>query len=82
MHNYITRRYNEKYKILKSTPKCFGLLKIHHQGALYFKGKGKSVLLQAWTGPDASKKLRFLDFMTRARDGGRFSALRTGRFNP
>ena len=34
---------------------------------------------QAWTGPEGSRKLRFLDFVTTAQDGGRFSALRTGR---
>jgi len=43
------------------------------------KGKGKAVPLQAWTGPKVSRKLRFSDFMTTAQDGGRFSALRTGR---
>jgi hypothetical protein len=31
--------------------------------------KGKAVLLQAWTGPEGSKKLRFLDFMTTAKYG-------------
>jgi len=44
------------------------------------KIKGKSVSLQTWTGPEGSKKLRFLDFMTTAQDGGRLSALHTGRF--
>ena len=42
-------------------------------------GKGKAIPLQAWTGPEGSKKLRFPDFVTTAQDGGRFSALRTGR---
>jgi len=28
--------------------------------------KGKSVPLQAWSGPDGSRKLRFPDFMTTA----------------
>jgi len=38
--------------------------------------------LQAWTGPEGSRKLRFPDFVTTAQDGGRLSALRTGRFYP
>ena len=44
--------------------------------------KGKSVPLQAWTGPESSRKLRFPDFMTAAQDGGRLSVLRTGRLYP
>jgi len=40
------------------------------------KGKGKSVLLQAWSGPEGSKKLRFPDFMTTAQDGGKVVSLR------
>jgi len=28
------------------------------------KGKGKAVPLQAWTGPEGSRKLMFPDFMT------------------
>jgi len=45
------------------------------------KGKGKAVPLLAWTGPEGSRKLRFPDFVT-AQDGGRLSALRTGRLYP
>jgi hypothetical protein len=46
------------------------------------KGKVKAVPLQAWSGPEDSRKLRFTDFVTRAQDGGRLSALRIGRLNP
>ena len=35
------------------------------------KGKGKAVPLQAWNGPEGSRKLRFPDFMTTAQDGGK-----------
>ena len=35
------------------------------------KGKGKAVPLQAWSGPEGSRKLRFPDFMTMAQDGGK-----------
>jgi len=48
----------------------------------YSKGKGKAVPLQAWSGPEGSRKLRFRDNMTTAQDGGRLSALRTGRLYP
>jgi len=43
------------------------------------KEYGKAVPLQTWTGPEGSRKLRFPDFVTTAQDGGRLSALRTGR---
>jgi len=33
--------------------------------------KGKSVPLEAWTGPEGSRKLRFPDYMTTAQDGGK-----------
>jgi len=34
------------------------------------KVKGKEVPLQAWSGPECSRKLRFLDNMATAQDGG------------
>ena len=48
----------------------------------YIKGKGKTVPLQGWTGPEGSRKLRLPDFVTTAQDGARLSALRTGRLYP
>jgi len=36
---------------------------------------GKSVLLQAWSGPEGSRKLRFPDFVTTAQDGGNVVSL-------
>jgi hypothetical protein len=37
--------------------------------------KGKAVPLQAWSGPEGSRKLRFLDFMTTAQDGCKIVSL-------
>ena len=56
--------YEELEQVFHQFPKC--------------KGKGKAVPLQAWTGPEGSRKLRFPDFVTTAQDGGRLSALHTG----
>ena len=39
------------------------------------KGKGNSVPLQVWTGPEGSRKLRFPDFVTTAQDGGKAVSL-------
>ena len=35
------------------------------------KGKGKAVPLQAWSGPECSRHLRFPDFMAMAQDCGK-----------
>jgi hypothetical protein len=35
------------------------------------KKEGKAIPLQAWSGPEGSRKLRFPDFMTTAQDGGK-----------
>ena len=35
----------------------------------------KTVPLQAWSGPEGSRKLRFPDFMTTAQDGGKVVSL-------
>jgi len=34
-----------------------------------------AVPLQAWSGPEGSRKLRFPDFMTTAKDGGKVVSL-------
>jgi hypothetical protein len=36
-------------------------------------GKAKAVPLQAWSGPEGFRKLRFPDFITTAQDGGKVS---------
>jgi hypothetical protein len=47
---------------------------MHHQYK-DVKGKGKAVLLQAWSGPEGCRKLRFPDFTTTAQDGGKVVSL-------
>ena len=37
--------------------------------------EGKTVPLQAWTGPEGSRKLRFTDYVTTAQDGGKVVSL-------
>jgi len=68
---------NECYK--HSTSKCEhieAIIPIPPDCFAGFKaGKGKSVPLQAWSGPEGSRKLRFPDFMTTAQDGGKFVSL-------
>ena len=39
------------------------------------KGKVKAVPLQAWSGPEGSRKLRLSDFVTSAQDGGKVVSL-------
>jgi len=43
--------------------------------SINLKVKDKAVLLQAWTGLESSRKLRFLDFVTTAQDGGKVFSL-------
>jgi len=38
---------------------------------MLIKSKRKAVPLQIWSGPESSRKLRFLDFMTTAQDGSK-----------
>jgi hypothetical protein len=40
------------------------------------KGEGKAVPLEAWSGPEGSRKLRYPDYMTTAQDGGKVVILR------
>jgi hypothetical protein len=38
-------------------------------------GKGKAVPLQAWSGPEGSRNLKFPYFLTTAQDGGKVVSL-------
>ena len=57
--------------------KCFhlGQKQEFNTSMTLVKGKGKAVLLQAWSSPEGSRKLRFPDFMTKAQDGGKVVSL-------
>ena len=41
----------------------------------YMHKPGKGVALQAWSGPEGSRKLKFPDFMTTVQDGGKVVSL-------
>jgi hypothetical protein len=57
----------QKLEMSQSTNKREVLLEINK--------KGKAVPLQAWSGPEGSRKLRFPDFITTAQDGGKVASL-------
>jgi len=44
-------------------------------GGISHTAEHKSVLLQPWSGPEGSRKLRFPDFMTMAEDGSEVVSL-------
>jgi hypothetical protein len=48
---------------------------ILHFSSLRVNVKGKAVPLQAWRGPESSRKLRFPDYMTTTQDGGKVVSL-------
>jgi len=51
---------------------CFALLfDVMHWG----KKRGKAGPLQAWTGPEGSRKLRLPDFVIATQDGGKVVSL-------
>ena len=45
-------------------------INIRHNLPIFLILKGKAAPLQAWSGPEGSRKLRFPDFMTMAQEGG------------
>ena len=49
----------------------FELLHLCRSVGVANEGKGKVVPLQAWSGPEGSRKLRFPDYMTTAQEGGK-----------
>ena len=61
--------------VVYNLPVPTALSMVSKSGVTGRKGKGKAVPLQAWSGPEGSRKLRFLDFMTMAQDGGEVVSL-------
>jgi hypothetical protein len=51
------------YIVLKDTSSCMYLKRTFHT-AYKDKGKGKSIPLQPWTGPEGSRRFRLPDFKT------------------
>ena len=49
----------------------FSIYNKNYEYHTYTSVKGKAVPLQAWSGPEGSRKLRFPDFMTTAQEGGK-----------
>jgi hypothetical protein len=61
------------YQILPTSKKERGAIRIGIY--LHIWVKGKAVPLQAWSGPECSRKLRFPDFLTTAQDDGNIVSL-------
>ena len=62
--------------IPKSLSRSLTTLNLHLNTYMYiYIYKKKAVPLQAWTGPEGSKKLRLPDLVTTAQDGGKVVSL-------
>ena len=48
---------------------------VFRRDVIIMSKKGKAVPLQAWSGPEGSRNLRFPDFMKTAQDGGKVVSL-------
>jgi hypothetical protein len=70
----ITRRENTYRVVCLNEYDCDNEGSPAHWGPLRHD-KGKAIPLQAWSGPEGSKKLRFSDYMTTAKDGGKVVSL-------
>ena len=65
---------NQHTTFLKTVIPENGITKPSAHASTEFR-KGKAVPLQAWSGPEGSRKLRFPDYMTTAQDGGKVVSL-------
>ena len=66
-------RVQNKYKIIIWTLRIELAAEYHDVPADVL---AKAIPLQAWSGPECSRKLRFPDFMTTAQGGGKVVSLR------
>jgi len=73
--NRLSRNVGKKPKIPKYRRSYYALNSSMHftesNLVTNFICKGKPVPLQAWSGPEGSRELRFPDFMTTAQNGGK-----------
>jgi hypothetical protein len=51
------------------------ILAVTGRSSIVSKGKGKAVPLQAWSGPEGSRKVRFPDYMTTTQDDDKVVSL-------
>jgi hypothetical protein len=64
--SYIKPKSTISIEIVFGFPSCHAIASV-----CFIVLLGKAVPLEAWSGPEASRKLRFPDFMTTAQDGGK-----------
>jgi hypothetical protein len=69
------QNYHENFNILFLLCVDLWLSRQRHTAFYYMDKKGKAVPLQAWSGPEGSRKLRFPHYMTTAQDVGKVVSL-------
>jgi len=77
-HFCVTASFQAQCQLLRKSKPIFETLHMHIVCVylyIYICGKGKAVPLQAWSGAEGSRKLRFPDFMTTAQDDGKVVSL-------
>ena len=78
---YFAYFFNDSGEVQPRTPP-HETAHVSHFPKMYVVEAIKAIPLQARSGPEGPRKLRFPDFVTTVQDGGRLSALRTGRLYP
>jgi hypothetical protein len=71
-----TISYHDGWRaVITAIPVCHELGSTHFNSLYSVKKKGKAVPLQAWSGPEGSRKLRVPDYTTAEQDGGKVVSL-------